>query len=378
MRIDIIYGTRPELIKLAVLIKKLKADIGIQVRVISTGQHKEMLVGLEEWFGIIPNVSLNIMKPGQSLGQLSGKLLIELTELFTDGIPDWVVVQGDTQTALAGAQAAFFNGIKVVHVEAGLRTFNKRSPFPEEINRQFISKMADLHFCPSKVSRDNLLEEKIDPTSVVVVGNTVLDALEFSKKKIVNNRIFPKQLEPFFRGEKTGTKIILVTSHRRENLEGGLGQICNAILKLAETNSDVQFVFLLHHNPNVKKTMLDLLSQEISNLILLQPLIYPEFLAVMNRSYFILTDSGGLQEEAPSFGKPVLLLRNNTERPEGVTAGCVKLIGTDYDSIVNESQELLDSFSSYQKMVVKENPFGSGKSSKLIVERVIAEEKAYD
>ncbi|MBN3582531.1 UDP-N-acetylglucosamine 2-epimerase (non-hydrolyzing) [Algoriphagus aestuarii] len=368
MRIDVIYGTRPELIKLAVLILELKAVYGNEIRVISTGQHREMLLGLEDWFGIQPDISLDIMKPGQSLGHLSGELLIKLTELYANEKPNWVVVQGDTQTALSGAQAAFFKGIKVAHVEAGLRTFNKFSPFPEELNRQFISKIADLHFCPSETSRKYLLEEKVTAENIFVVGNTVLDALAFSRKKIENDEIFPVQLEPFFRGSKTEMKLILITSHRRENLEGGLIQICNAVLKLAKTNPEVQFVFFLHHNPAVKKTMIELLSNGNSNIMLLPPLSYPEFLAVMNRCHFILTDSGGLQEEAPSFGKPVLLLRDNTERPEGVDAGCVKLIGTAYNSIVNESQELLDSFTSYQKMIVKENPFGSGESSKLIKE----------
>ncbi|WP_240510851.1 non-hydrolyzing UDP-N-acetylglucosamine 2-epimerase [Algoriphagus antarcticus] len=353
------------------MILQLKEVFGNELRVISTGQHREMLLGLEDWFGIKPDISLNIMKPGQSLGHLSGELLIKLTDVYTDENPDLVIVQGDTQTALAGAQAAFFKGIKVAHVEAGLRTYKKLSPFPEELNRQFISKIADLHFCPSETSRKYLLEEKVDSADISVVGNTVLDALAFSREKIEKDRIFPIKLKPFFEGEKTGTKLILVTSHRRENLESGLKQICNSILKLAQTNPDVQFVFLLHHNPDVKKTMMDLLGEGRENLILLPPLSYPEFLAVMNRCYFILTDSGGLQEEAPSFGKPVLLLRSVTERPEGVAAGCVKLVGAEYDSIITEAQELLDSFSSYQKMLVKENPFGSGIASKLIVERLL-------
>lgn len=378
MRIDVIYGTRPELIKLAVLILELKAVYGNEIRVISTGQHREMLLGLEDWFGIQPDISLNIMKHGQSLGHLSGELLIKLTELYANEKPNWVVVQGDTQTALIGAQAAFYKGIKVAHVEAGLRTFNKFSPFPEELNRQFISKIADLHFCPSETSRKYLLEEKVTAENILVVGNTVLDALVFSREKIENDEIFPVQLEPFFKGSKTEMKLVLVTSHRRENLEGGLLQICNAVLKLAETNPDVQFVFLLHHNPVVKKTMKELLGKRNLNIMLLPPLSYPEFLAVMNRSHFILTDSGGLQEEAPSFGKPVLLLRNNTERPEGLAAGCVKLIGTKYISIVNESQELLDSFTSYQNMLVNKNPFGSGVSSKLIVERLMMEVEGND
>ncbi len=312
MRIDVIYGTRPELIKLAVLILELKAVFGNEIRVISTGQHKEMLLGLEDWFGIMPDISLDIMKPGQSLGQLSGELLIKLTEVYTSEKPDWVVVQGDTQTALCGAQAAFYQGIKVAHIEAGLRTFDKFSPFPEELNRQFISKIADLHFCPSQTSGKNLLEEKVESKDIYVVGNTVLDALDFSRQKIETEGIYPIQLEPFFSGDKTVMKLILVTSHRRENLEGGLSQISNAVLELAETNPDVQFVFLLHHNPAVKKTMIELLSNGNLNIMLLPPLSYPAFLAVMNRCHFILTDSGGLQEEAPSFGKPVLLLRNNT------------------------------------------------------------------
>jgi UDP-N-acetylglucosamine 2-epimerase (non-hydrolysing) len=378
MRIDVIYGTRPELIKLAVLILQLKEVFGNKLRVISTGQHREMLLGLEDWFGITPDISLEIMKRGQSLGQLSGALLIKLTEVYTNEKPDWVIVQGDTQTALSGAQAAFYQGIKVAHVEAGLRTFDKFSPFPEELNRQFISKIANLHFCPSETSRGYLLEEKVATEDIFVVGNTVLDALAFSREKIEVEGIYPVQLEQFFSGDKPEMKLILVTSHRRENLDGGLSQICNAVLKLADTNPDVQFVFLLHHNPAVKKTMIELLGNGKSNLMLLPPLPYPEFLAVMNRCHFILTDSGGLQEEAPSFGKPVLLLRNNTERPEGVEAGCVKLVGATYDSITSETQELLDSPSAYQKMLVKKNPFGNGESSRLIADRLIKENQVND
>lgn len=378
MRIDVIYGTRPELIKLAVLILELKAVFGNEIRVISTGQHREMLIGLEDWFGIKPDISLDIMKPGQTLGHLSGELLIKLTGVFSSEKPNWLVVQGDTQTALSAAQAAFYKGIKVAHVEAGLRTFNKLSPFPEELNRQFISKIADLHFCPSETSSRYLLEEKFLSKDIYVVGNTVLDALDFSRQKIKNDGIYPDQLKPFFRGEKTEMKLILVTSHRRENLEGGLSEICSAVLKLAETNPEVQFVFLLHHNPAVKKAMNEFLGRGKSNLMLLPPLSYPEFLAVMNRCHFILTDSGGLQEEAPSFGKPVLLLRNNTERPEGVEAGCVKLVGASYDSITAETQELLDSSLAYQNMLVKVNPFGSGIAVKLIVKRLVAEAKIND
>lgn len=372
MRIDIIYGTRPEFIKLAMLIRRLR-EFGQEVRVISTGQHKEMLLGLEDWFGIVPDISLQVMKEGQSIGHLSAALLTEFSNLFSQGKPDWVIVQGDTQTAFVGAQAAFYNGIKIAHVEAGLRTFDKRAPFPEEINRQVVSKLADLHFCPSEGSRKNLLDERTVDEAIEVVGNTVLDALAYSREKIEKQGIFPEELKTYFKGEKEQTGVVLITSHRRENLGAGLEQICKAVVRLALDNPEVDFLFLLHHNPEVKKTLHQLLDDQSSNLVLIAPMSYPDFLAVLNRSFFLLTDSGGLQEEAPSFGKPVLLLRELTERPEGVEAGCVKVVGTSFDKIVAEAQELLDSDFSYRSMQVEKNPFGDGNSSQLILDRLLNE-----
>lgn len=372
MRIDIIYGTRPEFIKLAMLIRGLREN-GQEVRVISTGQHKEMLKGLEEWFNITPDITFQVMREGQSLAQLSATLLVELSRLYTEEKPDWVVVQGDTQSAFVGAQSAFYHGIKIAHVEAGLRTYNKKAPFPEEINRQMISKLADLHFCPSVSSSQNLLEEKVQVQMIEVVGNTVLDALEYSREKIKAENLFPQELERFFTGEKSASKIILITTHRRENLVEGLEQICKAILHLAAANPGVDFLVLLHPNPQVKKTLLDHLENKFPNVDLISPLTYSEFLALLQRSYFLLTDSGGLQEEAPSFGKPVLLLRELTERPEGVAAACVKVVGTSFDIIVSEAQKLLNSEADYKAMQVDRNPFGDGNSAQFIANRLIHE-----
>ena len=377
MRIDILYGTRPELIKLAILIKKLKAEYGSNVRVISTGQHKEMLVGLEEWFGISPDITLDIMKENQNLGNLSGELLIEVTKFFQVDPPEWVIVQGDTQSAFVGAQAAFYQGIKIAHVEAGLRTYNKLAPFPEEINRQFVSKLADLHFCPSVISRRNLLDEKVAAKDIDVVGNTVIDALNYSRDLVEKKGIYPDLLSFLFQGEKRNSRMVLVTSHRRENLNGGLENICKAVVHLEKFNPEVEFLFLLHHNPKVKETVLQLENQ-LSNLTLVPPMTYPEFLSIMGRCYFLMTDSGGLQEEAPSFHKPVLLLRELTERPEGLEAGCVKLVGTDPQEIIGMAQELLDSNLAYKAMVVDRNPFGNGMSSNLILTRIKQEQGEVD
>ncbi len=374
MTLDIIYGTRPELIKLAMIIRHLKEVSGVQVRVISTGQHKEMLLGLEDWFGISPDITLDVMKEGQSIGHLSSSILAELSTLYLADRPDWIIVQGDTQTAFVGAQAAFYHGIKVAHVEAGLRTYDKKAPFPEEINRQLISKLTDLHFCPSSISKQHLLEEKLSEASIEVVGNTVLDALVYSKEKIDQLQLSPNALERYFMGDRSGSRIVLVTTHRRENFGQGLTHIAEAVLELAKNNPSVFFLVLLHPNPIVKKTLMEKLDGKNDNLELIPPLSYPEFLALMARSFFLLTDSGGLQEEAPSFGKPVLLLRDQTERPEGLHAGCVKVVGTNKERIVRESQLLLDSESAYQQMIVGQNPFGDGNSAYQIVKRLMNEQ----
>lgn len=374
MTIDIVYGTRPELIKLAVVIHHLKEIWGNQVRIISTGQHQEMLPSLEEWFGIRPEITLKVMKERQSIGHLSSLILAELSTLYASNRPDWVIVQGDTQTAFVGAQAAFYHGIKVAHIEAGLRTFDKKAPFPEEINRQLISKLADLHFCPSSISKSHLLNEGISESSIEVVGNTVLDALAFSKEKIDSLQIYPKELESYFTGEHSSSQIVLVTSHRRENIGEGLFQISEAIMELAVANPEVVFLVMLHPNPAVKETLLEKLGRKTFNVKFISPLSYPEFLALLNRSYFLLTDSGGLQEEAPSFGKPVLLLRTQTERPEGVLAGCVKVVGIAQEYIVRESQLLLDSEAAYREMVVDRNPFGDGQSALQIAKRLMNEQ----
>lgn len=362
-----IYGTRPELIKLAIPIRKLKSDDQFQVRVISTGQHKEMLQGIEDWFDIKPDILLDVLSPNQSLASLSSSLLAGLNDLYSSrDLPDWIIVQGDTQSAFIGSLAGFYFRVRVAHIEAGLRSFDKNSPFPEEMNRQFISKLADLHFCPSEISKCNLLAERVEEKAINVVGNTVIDALLYSRDQIHKSGLYPERLKPFFEGELSESRLVLVTTHRRENFGNNLQSILLAVKELAIRNQEVYFILFVHFNPVVQSAIAEVLSEPLPNVILIPPLNYPEFLAALERCYFLLTDSGGLQEEAPSFGKPVLLLRSLTERPEGVASGCVKVIGSEFEEIVNQSQQLLDSPEEYRKMVVAENPFGKGNSSELI------------
>jgi len=371
MRIDVIYGTRPELIKLAMLIRKLKSDEQFHVRLISTGQHKEMLEGIEEWFDILPDFLLNVLKPNQSLASLSSSLLAGLIEFYSkEGLPDWILVQGDTHSAFIGSLTGFYFKVRVAHVEAGLRSFDRLSPFPEEMNRQFISKLADVHFCPSAISKANLLDEKVKEEDIVVVGNTVIDALLYSREMIHSLGLYPEKLETYFTGDLSQSKIVLVTTHRRENFGNNLKSICLAVKELSVKNPEIHFILFVHFNPVVQQAVSEVLSEPLPNVVLIPPLSYPKFLAVLERANFLLTDSGGLQEEAPSFGKPVLLLRTNTERPEGVASGCVKVIGSEFKEIVRYSQLLLDSPEEYQKMVVLENPFGKGNSSELILNKM--------
>ena len=371
MKIDIIYGTRPELIKLAIPIRKLQSDNQFRVRLISTGQHKEMLEGIEEWFDIKADFSLDVLKPNQSLASLSSSLLAGLNKFYTEeGLPDWIMVQGDTHSAFIGSLTGFYFRVRVAHVEAGLRSFDKLSPYPEEINRQFISKLADVHFCPSMISKANLLDERVKEEEIVVVGNTVIDALLYSRDRIDSLGLFPERLATYFKGNLSGSRLVLITTHRRENFGNNLQSICLAVKELANKNPEVHFILFVHFNPVVKQAVSEVLSDPLPNVVLIPPISYPEFLAVLQRSSFLLTDSGGLQEEAPSFGKPVLLLRTNTERPEGVASGCVKVIGSEFNEIVLHSQMLLDSYEEYRKMVVPENPFGKGNSSDLILNKM--------
>jgi UDP-N-acetylglucosamine 2-epimerase (non-hydrolysing) len=366
-KIDVIFGTRPEAIKMAMICQHLKTSSPDSVRIISTGQHREMLVPVLKWFDVRPDVDLELMQSNQTLSGLTSRCITKLQEYYdVNGKPDLVLVQGDTTTAFACGLVAFYNRIMVGHVEAGLRTNNRFSPWPEEANRTLLSRIADLHFAPTKENVNTLLREGIDHAHVFHTGNTVIDALLFSKEKIQNSYSYAAQLEQFFKGDKANARLILVTGHRRENFGEGFRSICKGIRSLAADNRDVEFVYPVHLNPNVRDTVMSLLGG-LANVHLIEPLGYADFVALMMRSYIILTDSGGVQEEGPSLGKPVLVMRENTERPEAVTHGTVRLVGTDASRIYEETTTLLQAEDKYKSMANATNPYGDGQSAKRIM-----------
>ncbi len=362
----IVFGTRPEAIKMAPLVKKFLLNKNFQTKVCVTAQHREMLDQVLDFFEITPDYDLNLMKIDQNLFSLTSDIITELKPVLEDFQPDFVYVHGDTTTSMAVSLAAFYNGSKVCHVEAGLRTNNKLSPFPEEMNRQITGRIADLHFAPTEESKNNLLQENINSETILVTGNTVIDALLYSKDKLsnyTNDEI--KDLEEAIDFSK---KIILVTGHRRENHGEGIKNICEALLEIASKYEDqVQIVYPVHLNPNIQKPVNKYLGNS-SNVKLVSPLCYPSFVWLMNQSYLILTDSGGVQEEAPSLGKPVLVLRETTERPEAVSAGTVKLIGTNKNTIISNCSELLENNVKYIEMTKAHNPYGDGLASDRIIE----------
>ena len=360
----IVFGTRPEAIKMAPLVKEFQKDKSFETKVCVTAQHREMLDQVLEFFDITPDYDLNLMKPNQNLYSLTADIITEMKAVLEDFKPDYVYVHGDTTTTMASSIAAFYAGAQVCHVEAGLRTHNKRSPFPEEINRQVAGRICDFHFAPTEASRQNLLRENIQDTDILVTGNTVIDALFESSdrvKDLDNSEI--NQLKELVDPAK---KMILVTGHRRENHGQGFINICQALKEIALSNTDVQIIYPVHLNPNVKKPVYEILS-EVNNIHLIDPLAYPAFVWLMNESYLIITDSGGVQEEAPSLGKPVLVMRDTTERPEAVDAGTVILVGTDTQKIVKEAQDLLSNADRYQQMSGLHNPYGDGKACERIV-----------
>jgi len=331
----IIFGTRPEAIKMAPLVKTfLEYPNEFETRVCITAQHREMLDQVLEFFSITPDYDLDLMKPNQNLYSLTSDIITNLKPVLEDFNPDFVYVHGDTTTTMAASIAAFYSGAKVCHVEAGLRTYNKRSPFPEEMNRSIAGRISDYHFAPTITSRDNLLNENILQSNILVTGNTVIDALEYSSS-VVNSVKFKddelEYLKPIINETK---RLILVTGHRRENHGQGFINICSALKEIAIEHKDVQVIYPVHLNPNVQKPVYDLLG-DIENIELINPLSYPAFVWLMNKSYLIITDSGGVQEEAPSLGKPVLVMRDTTERPEAVEAGTVLLVGTNKNKIVS-------------------------------------------
>lgn len=374
-KILFIFGTRPEAIKMAPLILEMrKYSDRFQVKICVTAQHRQMLDQVLEIFELVPDFDLNIMKPGQNLTMLTASLLNEVQTVLLSEKPDLVVVHGDTTTTFAAALACFYEDIKVGHVEAGLRTHNLRSPFPEEFNRQVVSKIAALNFAPTEHCRTALLEEHIDPTTITVSGNTVIDALNMILDKLdlnvpmaINAYNNLDSLLPF---EWRTEQFILVTGHRRENFGNGFLQICEALSELAREFPKVQFVYPVHLNPNVQIPVLKILSNR-DNIHLIEPLDYVTFTALLKNCDLVLTDSGGIQEEAPSLGKPVVLMRESTERPEALTSGNIVLAGPNKENIIREVTRLLIDRSHYMEMSISQNPFGDGHASEKIVAEIL-------
>ena len=370
-KILVIFGTRPEAIKMAPLVKALQKDVSsFDTRVCVTAQHRQMLDQVLDIFQITPVYDLDVMKPKQDLYDVTSNVLLGLKDVLSDFQPAIVLVHGDTTTTLSASLAAFYQQIKVAHVEAGLRTGNMLSPWPEEANRRITSVLSSFHFAPTQTSKQNLLNENIDPRSIIVTGNTVIDALQIVVEKIESDSGLKSKLQGLINQagfNDLDKKYVLVTGHRRENFGQGFLNICHALKKLAEKNPSISIVYPVHLNPNVREPVNNILS-EVDNLFLIEPLQYEAFVYLMNQSYLILTDSGGIQEEAPSLGKPVLVMRDTTERPEAIEAGTVKIVGTDKDNIMNNVQLLLDDDQEYEKMSQAHNPYGDGHACKRICE----------
>jgi len=361
----IIFGTRPEAIKMAPLVNQFLSDIRFDTKVCVTGQHREMLDQVLNFFDIIPDYDLSLMKPNQNLYNLTGEVMSGLKPILEDFNPNYVFVHGDTTTTMAASIAGFYSGAKVCHVEAGLRTNNMLSPFPEEMNRQVVTRVATYHFAPTIKSQENLLKENVLKENILITGNTVIDALLESSNRVEN--LENEEVTELKNKVDFNKRILLVTGHRRENHGQGFINICAALKVIAVQNSDVEIIYPVHLNPNVLKPVHELLAN-INNIHLVNPLSYPSFVWLMNKSYLIITDSGGVQEEAPSLGKPVLVMRDTTERPEAVEAGTVILVGTDKDKIIKEAQELLDNSEKYKSMSSLHNPYGDGLASERIIE----------
>lgn len=364
-----VFGTRPEAIKMAPLVHALLTDERFESRVCVTAQHREMLDQVLELFEITPDYDLNIMKAGQTLNDVTAKILLELKSVLQEFKPDVVLVHGDTATTFAASLAAYYEQIAVGHVEAGLRTGNIYSPWPEEANRKLTGALASYHFAPTLTSKENLLRENIDESKVYVTGNTVIDALLMIKDKIVTDNDLNSTLAAQFPFLDENKKLLLVTGHRRESFGGGFERICESLAIIAKKHPDVQIVYPMHLNPNVREPVNRILSG-IENIVLIEPQQYLPFIYLMDRSHIILTDSGGIQEEAPSLGKPVLVMRDTTERPEAVEAGTVKLVGTSVQKIIRELDILLTDEAEYKTMSVAHNPYGDGQACKRILEEL--------
>lgn len=370
-KVMLVFGTRPEAIKMAPLVKEFqKQPKRVETVVCVTGQHREMLDQVLKIFDIKPDYDLNIMKQGQDLYDVTARVLTGMRDVLKEVKPDVVLVHGDTTTSTAAALAAFYQQIPVGHVEAGLRTHNIYSPWPEEMNRLLTGRLATYHFSPTPLSRNNLIKESVDDRNIIITGNTVIDALYWVVDKIKNNKELDNELEDILSKAgydvnrlNNGKKLVLITGHRRENFGDGFINMCTAIKDLTVKYPDLDFVYPMHLNPNVRKPIHEVFGENLSglkNMFFIEPLEYLSFVYLMEKSSIVLTDSGGIQEEAPGLGKPVLVMRDTTERPEALDAGTVKLVGTDYNKIVNEVSSLIDDKAAYEKMSKAVNPYGDG------------------
>lgn len=376
-KVMLVFGTRPEAIKMAPLVKAFESDTkNFKTQVCVTGQHRQMLDQVLKLFKITPDFDLNIMKQGQDLYDITSRVLLGMRDVLTQAAPDIVFVHGDTTTSTAAALAAFYKQIDVAHIEAGLRTNDIYNPWPEEMNRQITGRIAKYHFSPTPLARENLLRENVDPAKITVTGNTGIDALHFVANEIKQSQELRDSLEKVLLSAgydtkrlASGKKLILITGHRRENFGDGFIHMCKAIKHLNKKYPDADFVYPMHLNPNVRRPIKEVFGDEKQeNMFFIEPLDYLPFVYLMEKSYIVLTDSGGIQEEAPGLGKPVLVMRETTERPEAVTAGTVKLVGTNFDKIVAEVSRLMDDESEYEKMGKAVNPYGDGKACPRILE----------
>lgn len=381
-KVMLVFGTRPEAIKMAPLVKEFqKQPERVETVVCVTGQHREMLDQVLDIFDICPDYDLNIMKQGQDLYDVTSRVLTGMRDVLKEVKPDVVLVHGDTTTSTASALAAFYQQILVAHIEAGLRTHNIYSPWPEEMNRLLTGRLATYHFSPTPLSRNNLIKESVDDRNIIVTGNTVIDALYWVVDKIKNDKVLDSELVKVLvkagydvNRLNGGKKLVLITGHRRENFGDGFIHMCTAIKDLTRKYPDVDFVYPMHLNPNVRKPIHEVFGEDLSglgNMFFIEPLEYLSFVYLMEKSTIVLTDSGGIQEEAPGLGKPVLVMRDTTERPEALDAGTVKLVGTDYDRIVNEVSVLIDDKVAYEKMSKAVNPYGDGLACKRIVNALL-------
>ncbi|SEH05610.1 non-hydrolyzing UDP-N-acetylglucosamine 2-epimerase [Candidatus Venteria ishoeyi] len=364
MKILVIFGTRPEAIKMASVVRALNKEPALESKVCVTAQHRQMLDQVLDLFNISPDFDLNLMKPGQDLSDITSNVLLGMREVYRQWKPDIILVHGDTTTTLAASLSAYYAQIRVGHVEAGLRTGNKYAPWPEEMNRHLTACMTDIHFAPTKKAKYNLLNEGVSESNIHITGNTVIDALLDIDKRLQNDSQLNNQFEKQFNFIDSNKHLLLVTGHRRENFGQGFENICQALACIAQRD-DIVIVYPVHLNPNVQQPVQRVL-KGISNVHLIEPLDYLPFIYLMQRSTLLLTDSGGIQEEAPSLGKPVLVMRDTTERPEAVEAGTVKLVGTDQHKIIQEVNHLLDDIAAFNAMSKAHNPYGDGLAAKCI------------